>query len=97
MDESSTLVDVINAVLAVLPEEYRPSAEAMIALPTLLAMALALWRWVMARWFPKASNHPLVVALDRTLNVLAINSKRLEVRAPVVRERFSKPPPKDES
>lgn len=93
MEEHSALFEAINTLLWVLPEEYRPSPEMVLAIPTVLAFVLAVWRWLMARFAPRASNHPLVVALDRTLNVLAVNSRRLEVRASVVKERPSGPPP----
>lgn len=97
MEEHSALIEAIfeavNALLWVLPEAYRPAPETVLAVPTVLAGVLAVWRWFMARYAPRASNHPLVVTLDRALNVLAVNSRRLEVRAPVVKERLSAPPP----
>jgi hypothetical protein len=80
---------VIDALLWFVPEQYRPVVEALMALMSALSLLLAAVRPVMARLAPRLSNSAWVVLLDRLLNSLAGNSKRLEVRQSVVDERVS--------
>jgi hypothetical protein len=90
--EDSALVEVINTLLGFVPEQYRPIAEALLALMSALSLLLAAVRPILARYAPRLSGSAPVVVVDRVLNFLAGNSKRLEVRAPVVKERLSMPP-----
>lgn len=84
--------DTIGTVLAMVPERYRANVEAVMALMAALSVFLGTVRPILAKYAPKLSGSAPVVMLDRALNVLAANSKRLEVRAPVVKERLSGAP-----
>lgn len=89
MDDSA-LVNVINAFAAFLTPEQ---AKTVMAWLYVASIVLAGLRWFLAWAAPRFSNHPVVVAIDRLLNKLVANSKPLELRKNVVKERLSSPPP----
>lgn len=80
--------DTINAVLGAIPDRYRANVEAVLALMAALSVFLGTVRPIMAKVAPRLSGSAPVVMLDRLLNVLAGNSRRLEARRPV-QERLS--------
>ena len=84
-----TTIDAIAQLLVLLPEHYVVNVMAAL---WVLGPLLHLVRAGLAKWAPAFSNHPAVVALDRALHFLAANSRRLEERANVVRQRRSMPP-----
>lgn len=80
--------DTINFVLGLIPDRYKANVEAVLALMAALSVFLGAVRPILARYAPKLSGSAPVVVIDRLLNLLAGNSKRLEVRAPVLNERL---------
>jgi hypothetical protein len=62
------------------------------ALMSALSMLLAAVRPLMAKYAPRLSRSIPVVLVDRALNLMAGNSRKLELRAPVVKSRLSGTP-----
>ena len=86
-EQIGAIVDVVAGFLT--PEQ----AKTAMAWLYFLSAVYAGVRWALARWAPAFSNKAAVVAVDRLLHALFANSKPLELRKNVVRERLSNPPP----
>lgn len=84
MDE---LVTVINALLALVPEQHRAWVEALMALLWAAGPVLALLRWQLAKRVPAGQARWWLEAFDLVLQAITASSTPLA-------KRFA-PPPKD--
>jgi hypothetical protein len=93
MDDSQveTLINVVAGFLT--PEQ----AKTAMAWLWLAGVVLAAVRWALAKWAPRFSNSAVVVMADRVLHTVVANSKPLELRKNVMKERLSSIPPKRRS
>jgi hypothetical protein len=93
MEDADVVIDAINTLLGFLPEEWKPRAQAILALLSAGSGILALWRPFIAYVAPKLAGSAPYVAIDRLLDYVVMNSRRVEVRPRVLKARLSSPPP----
>lgn len=79
MDE---LVNVINTLLAVVPEQHRPWVEAGMALLYALSGVWAAVRWVLAKNLPAGAQPGWLDAVDTLMQAITASSSRLSTRPP---------------
>ena len=77
MDE---LVNVIDTLLALVPERHRPWVEALMALLYALGGVWAVVRWVIAKKLPAGAQPGWLDAIDTLMQAVTASSSRLSTR-----------------
>lgn len=92
MDNADVVIDAVNTLLGFLPEQWKPRVQAVLALLSAGSAFLALWRPFIAHVAPRFAGSAPYVMIDRLLDYVVMNSRRVEVRPKVVKARRSLPP-----
>lgn len=74
------LVDAINALLSLVPEQHRAWVEAFMALAWALGGVLAVARPLLAKWLPAGRARWAIEQADKLLHALTASSARIADR-----------------